>query len=153
MARLGGAVLAVGTGLFLVALGYSSMPLFVIALIVAGAGFGSGFLGSTRAVSQLAEPHERAALLSVVYVVSYLAFSLPTLVAGVLTTHIGLRDTSFGYGGFVALVAVASLALEGWIVHRRPDTRDPQRMGPISLVSNEREGGSDAGKGKCRVER
>ena len=46
------------------------------------------------------------------YVVSYLAFSLPALVAGVLTTHIGLKDTSFGYGGFVALAAVATLALE-----------------------------------------
>lgn len=73
---------------------------------------GSGFLGSIRAVSQLAEPHERAALLSAVYVVTYLAFSLPALLAGVLTTHIGLRDTSFVYGGFVAVVAVAAAALE-----------------------------------------
>jgi MFS family permease len=63
-------------------------------------------------VSQLAEPHERAALLSAVYVVAYLAFSLPALLAGVLTTHIGLRDTSFAYGGFVALVAAAAAALE-----------------------------------------
>lgn len=62
-------------------------------------------------MSQLAEPHERAALLSAVYVVSYLAFSIPALVAGLVTTHIGLRDTSFGYGGFVALVAVSTLAL------------------------------------------
>jgi hypothetical protein len=63
-------------------------------------------------VSQLAEPHERAALLSAVYVVTYLAFSLPALLAGVLTTYIGLRDTSFAYGGFVALVAAAAAALE-----------------------------------------
>jgi MFS family permease len=118
MARLGSAVLAAGTALFLLALGWSSITLFVIASIVAGAGFGSGFLGSLRAVSQLAEPHERAALLSAVYVVSYAAFSLPALVAGVLITHIGLRATSFGYGGFVGLVAVATLALERLIVRR-----------------------------------
>jgi MFS family permease len=122
MARLGSAVLAVGTGLFLLALGWSSITLFVIASVVAGAGFGSGFLGSLRAVSQLAEPHERAALLSAVFVVSYLAFSLPALVAGVVTTHIGLRDTSFGYGGFVGLVAVATLALERLTGRQRPDT-------------------------------
>jgi hypothetical protein len=45
-------------------------------------------------------------------VVTYLAFSLPALLAGVLTTYIGLRDTSFAYGGFVALVAAAAAALE-----------------------------------------
>jgi MFS family permease len=110
MTRLGNTVLAIGTGVFLVALGWSSIALFVVAAIVAGGGFGTGFLGSLRSVTQLAEPHERAALLSAVYVVSYLAFSIPALVAGLLTTHIGLRDTSFGYGGFVALVAVSTLA-------------------------------------------
>ena len=119
MARLGSAVLAIGAGLFLLALGWSSMSLFVMASIVSGAGFGSGFLGSLRAVSQLAEPYERAALLSAVYVVSYLAFSLPALVAGVVITSVGLRDTSFGYGGFVALVAVATLLVEQLIVRRR----------------------------------
>jgi MFS family permease len=110
MSGLGSAALAAGTGLFLLALGWSSMALFVVASIVAGGGFGTGFLGSLRSVSQLAEPHERAALLSAVFVVSYLAFSLPALVAGLVTTHIGLRDTSFGYGGFVAVVAVSTLA-------------------------------------------
>jgi MFS family permease len=112
MARLGSAVLAIGTGLFLLALGWSSIALFVVASVVAGAGFGTGFLGALRSVSQLAEPHERAALLSAVFVVSYLAFSVPALVAGVLTTHIGLRTTCFAYGGFVVLVAVGTLAFE-----------------------------------------
>jgi MFS family permease len=112
MARLGTAALAVGACLFLLALTSSSIAVFVVASIVAGAGFGSGFLGALRSVSQLAEPHERAALLSAVYVVSYLAFSVPALVEGVLTTHIGLLDSSLGYGGFVALVAVGALAIE-----------------------------------------
>jgi predicted MFS family arabinose efflux permease len=112
MARFGTAALAVGACLFLLALTSSSIALFVVASIVAGAGFGSGFLGALRSVSQLAEPHERAALLSAIYVVSYLAFSVPALVEGVLTTHIGLLDSSLGYGGFVALVAVGALAME-----------------------------------------
>jgi MFS family permease len=104
------AVIGLVIGLFPVSA--AAVALFVIASIVAAAGLGSGFLGSIRAVSQLAEPHERAALLSAVYVVTYLAFSLPALLAGVLTTYIGLRDTSFAYGGFVALVAAAAAALE-----------------------------------------
>jgi MFS family permease len=112
MARLGGVALAVGTGLFLIALGTSSIAVFVVAFVLAGAGFGCGFLGALRSVSQLAEPRERAALVSAVYVVSYVAFTVPALVAGLLTTHIGLLNTSLGYGGFVALVAVGTLTVE-----------------------------------------
>ena len=112
MIRIGCAALAAGTGLFLLAVGWSSLGLFVAASIVAGAGFGSAFLGSLRSVSRLAEAHERAGLLSAVYLVSYLAFSIPALVAGVLVTHVGLRDTSFSYGGFVAVIAVGTLAYE-----------------------------------------
>ena len=112
MARLGGVALAVGTGLFLIALGTSSIAVFVMAFLVAGAGFGCGFLGALRSVSRLAEPRERAALVSAVFVVSYVAFSVPALVAGVLTTHIGLLNASLGYGGFVAVVAVGTLVLE-----------------------------------------
>ena len=112
MARIGIAALAAGTGLFLLAIGSSSIALFVVASVVAGGGFGSAFLGALRSVTQLAETQERAALLSAVYVVSYVAFSVPALVAGVLTIHIGLRDTSFAYGGFVAVVALGALAFE-----------------------------------------
>jgi MFS family permease len=114
MARLGSAVITAGAVLFVVALASSGIALFVAASIVGGAGFGTGYLGSIRSVSQLAEPHERAALLSAVYVVSYLAFSLPSLAAGLLATRIGLRHTSFGYGCFVALVALSTLAFARW---------------------------------------
>jgi MFS family permease len=110
MTRLGSTVIAVGVVLFVLALAWRSIALFVVASIVAGGGFGTGYLGSIRSVSQLAEPHERAALLSAVYVVSYLAFSVPALVAGLAATHIGLRNTSFVYGGFVALIAFSTLA-------------------------------------------
>jgi MFS family permease len=70
-------------------------------------------------VSQLAEIHERAGLISAVYVVSYLAFSVPALVAGLLANHIGLRATSFAYGAFVAIVAVGALAFGVVSVRRR----------------------------------
>jgi MFS family permease len=112
MARIGTSALAGGTALFVVALAASSLALFVVAAVVAGSGFGAAFLGALRTVSQLAEPHERAALLSAVYVVSYLAFSIPALVAGILITHVGLRDTSLGYGGLVAVIAAAALAFD-----------------------------------------
>jgi MFS family permease len=122
MARLGSAVIAAGAVLFVLAVASSGIALFVAASVVGGAGFGTGYLGSIRSVSQLAEPNERAALLSAVYVVSYLAFSLPALAAGLLATRIGLRHTSFGYGCFVALVALSTLAFARWTGR---DDRDP----------------------------
>lgn len=108
--RVGTSALALGTVLFVIAVQAQSLGLFVGAAVIAGAGFGSAFLGAFRTVSQLAEPHERAAQLSAIFVVSYLAFSIPALVAGVLITHVGLRETAFGYGGLVALISVAALA-------------------------------------------
>lgn len=110
---LGGvSALLLGVVLFELGLASASLPLFVVASVVAGGGFGAAFLGGLRAVTQLAAPHERAALLSAVYVVSYLAFSLPAVVAGVAITRVGLRSTVLAYGGFVAVLAAASLVVQ-----------------------------------------
>jgi MFS family permease len=112
MARIGTGLLFVGTVLFAAALAATSLTSFVLGATIAGAGFGPAFLGAFRTVSQLAEPHERAALISAIYVVSYLAFSIPALVAGVLITDEGLRDTSLAYGTLVAVVAAGALLYE-----------------------------------------
>jgi MFS family permease len=122
MAELGSAATAVGAVLFVFALAGTSIALFVLASIVGGGGFGTGYLGSIRSVSQLAEIHERAGLISAVYVVSYLAFSIPALVAGVEATHVGLRDTSFGYGCLIALIAFSALTFAWLNARRRLDT-------------------------------
>jgi MFS family permease len=109
MVRFGTQGLFLGTTLFAVALVATSLSLFVAGAAVAGAGFGPAFLGAFRTVSRLAAPHERAGLISAIYVVSYLAFSVPALVAGVVITDAGLRDTSLVYGTLVALVALVTL--------------------------------------------
>jgi len=80
--RLGASLLAVGVALILAAVHSASLPLFFIATLIAGSGFGAGFLGALRSVVPLALPHERAGLMSAFYVLSYLAFCLPSLLAG-----------------------------------------------------------------------
>jgi predicted MFS family arabinose efflux permease len=112
MTRLGTAALVVGVVLFVLALASTSLALFVVSAVVAGGGFGSGFLGALRNVTQLAQPHERAALLSAVYLVSYLGFSIPALVAGLVISHEGLRDTAMGYGVFVGVLTLAALIVD-----------------------------------------
>ncbi len=111
ISTIGTGTLVAGTALFLIAIDDGSLAVFVLAAIVAGAGFGSAFLGALRSVTQLAQPHERAALLSAIYIVSYLAFSIPAVVAGILITHLGLRDTSLAYGVLVAVLALFSLGI------------------------------------------
>ena len=118
MAGIGTAALFAGTTALVVALATTSLTLFVIGALIAGAGFGPAFLGAFRAVSQLAAPHERAALISAIYVVSYLALSVPAVIAGLLITDHGLRNTSLVYGIVVAAVAAGTLGYEAFAARR-----------------------------------
>ncbi len=108
--RLGAGLLAIGVALILTAVHSASLPLFFIATLVAGSGFGAGFLGALRSVVPLALPHERAGLMSAFYVLSYLAFCLPSLLAGNLIRSFGLIATTDGYGAVLILLAVGALA-------------------------------------------
>ena len=107
--RLGAALLAVGVALILTAVHSASLPLFFIATLIAGSGFGAGFLGALRSVVPLALPHERAGLMSAFYVLSYLAFCLPSLLAGNLIRSFGLIATTDGYGAVLILLALGAL--------------------------------------------
>ena len=108
--RLGAGLLAVGVALILTAVHSASLPLFFIATLIAGSGFGAGFLGALRSVVPLALPHERAGLMSAFYVLSYLAFCLPSLLAGNLIRSFGLIATTDGYGVVLILLSLGALA-------------------------------------------
>lgn len=125
LTRGGLAALVVGLGLFLTALGLTSLVLLVAAVAVAGAGFGTVFLGSLRSVTADVEAHERSGLMSAVFVVSYLAFSVPALVAGVLIEVVGLHATSIGYAAVVAVVASGALVADLVVSRRRPSAAVP----------------------------
>ena len=107
--RLGAGLLAIGVTVILTAVHSASLPLFFIATLIAGSGFGAGFLGALRSVVPLALPHERAGLMSAFYVLSYLAFCLPSLLAGNLIRSFGLIATTDGYGAVLILLAVGAL--------------------------------------------
>ncbi|MGL5999727.1 MAG: MFS transporter [Pseudomonas proteolytica] len=107
--RLGAGLLAMGVALILGAVHSASLPLFFLATLVAGSGFGAGFLGAVRSVVPLALPHERAGLMSAFYVLSYLAFCLPALLAGNLTRSFGLIATTDGYGAVLIVLALGAL--------------------------------------------
>ncbi|WP_248750501.1 MFS transporter [Pseudomonas sp. MWU15-20650] len=112
--RLSAALLAMGVALLLVAVQSGLLWLFFVASVIAGLGFGGGFMGSVRSIVGLALPHERAGLMSAFYVLSYLAFCVPALLAGYLCHVFGLIATSDGYG--VVLIVLALSALVGLLL-------------------------------------
>ncbi|MGW6710107.1 MFS transporter [Streptomyces sp. NPDC054956] len=101
--------LLAGLALVLLGLGLGSAPVFLAATAVLGAGWGAAFLGSFRALSELAEPEHRGELTAAVYVFAYLAMSVPAVLAGLLTNIHGLHRTSVGF--MAAVAAVCALAL------------------------------------------
>ncbi len=107
--RLGAGLLAMGVALILGAVHAGSLPLFFIATLIAGSGFGAGFLGAVRSVVPLALPHERAGLMSAFYVLSYLAFCVPSLLAGNLIRSLGLIATTDAYGVVLIVLALSAL--------------------------------------------
>ena len=118
-ARGGLAALIAGVGLALIGLDSGSLAVFLTGAAVAGLGFGPAFAGAFRALSNLAPADQRASLVSAILVVSYLAFSLPAVAAGIAVTQFGLHDTANVYGIVLIVVAAAALALSGQL-------QDPQ---------------------------
>src|ERR1700749_2666070 len=109
--------LITGVAVTVVAVSLGSAAVFFAGSAIAGAGFGSGFQGGIRTVVPLAAPHERAGLVSLLYVVSYLGLGVPAVLAGFGVVHGGgLIDTTRYYGA--AVIALAALALFGLLKNR-----------------------------------
>ena len=114
---VGMTTLLAGVGITLLAVAISSVGVFLAGTAVAGVGFGAGFQGAIRTVVPLAAAHERAGVLSVLFVVSYLGLGLPGVIAGYLVVHGGgLLASTREYA--VAVMILAALAIVG--LARRP---------------------------------
>lgn len=103
---LGCAILAVGMGILVVALHYSSLPGLIAAAVVAGAGQGISFSRGLAAVAERTPAERRAEVSSTYFVVAYIAISIPVIGEGFAAQAWGLRT-----GGTVFAVAVGVLAL------------------------------------------
>jgi MFS family permease len=116
---LGVVGLLTGVVLTLLAVRFGSTLELFIGAAVAGVGFGAAFQGALRTIIAAAAPHERAGVLSLVYVVCYLSMGLPAVVAGYLVVHGGgVLTATRDYG--VAVLVLASLALLGLARGTRP---------------------------------
>ena len=88
---------------------------------IAGLGFGPAFMGAYRSTVALATAADRAGLITAIYIVSYLATGIPTVIGGIATSHYGLHNTALVYLAVVAGLAVVAFSL---LIRRRmtPET-------------------------------
>jgi MFS family permease len=109
---LGSVIFTVGVAGTIASLFATSVVVLFVAAVVTGFGFGAAFMGAVASITRGVAPGHRAGLLAAVFVVGYLAFSLPAIAAGIAVGAIGLTRTTEIYGAAVvvlALVAVAAL--------------------------------------------
>ncbi|MFE0921849.1 MFS transporter [Streptomyces nigra] len=90
--------------------GSLAVTTFFVAAAISGFGFGAGFQGGIRLVVPLVEPHERAGVLSLLYVICYVGLGVPAVIGGFLVVHGGgLVPTAREYGAAVVLLALVAL--------------------------------------------
>jgi hypothetical protein len=71
-------------------------------------------------LTAVASPGHRAGLVAAIWIVYYLAFSVPVVAAGVATTHFGLHQTAVVYSA-----ALAAAAAGIFLFRRRSRPRGP----------------------------
>ena len=134
-------VLLAGAVMTLAAVETASGAAFLAGTAVAGAGVGTGFFaGAYRVLTALAGPAQRAGLVAAIWIVFYLAFSVPVLAAGVATTHFGLHQTAVVYSAALAVLAAA--AAGSLIIRRRNRPGSPSAPPQAMRASRQ-----DLGKG------
>ena len=126
--QVGALVFASGVAVMLVALALVSVPLLFASAVVAGLGFGAAFLGAIATATRGVEPGARAGLMSAVFVVGYLSFSVPAIGAGLAASRWGLAVVAPVYAA--AVIALALVAVAGLAARRRADARAAQVTGP-----------------------
>jgi hypothetical protein len=103
--------LLVGVAVTFGAIATTTSAAFLAGTGIAGVGFGLAYLGSFRMTVSLATPGERAGLLAAIFMVAYLAFSIPVLIAGVATTRFGLHSTALVYSASLAVLVAAAVGI------------------------------------------
>ncbi|MGW0039136.1 MFS transporter [Gordonia sp. NPDC003376] len=84
----------------------TNLPTYVVGSLIAGSGFAGTYIGALDSVSNRTPAGQRGQVFSTVFIVSYVAFSVPAVIAGLLVSHVGLRETVVGYVTYVLTLAV-----------------------------------------------
>lgn len=98
--------LSIGTAASMLGILAASAPLYLVAVVTVGSGFGTAFMGALGTLMPITPLGQEARMMGIVYVVSYLAFSLPSVVTGLLVPMVGLQTAMVVQGAAVLVASV-----------------------------------------------
>ncbi len=110
-------VLLAGLAVTFAAIATATAAAFLAGTAVAGVGFGLALLGVNRTLIALAAPAQRAGLIAAIFIINFLGLSIPVVIAGVATAHVGLHRTALAY--CVAIAALVAAAVGSLVLSRR----------------------------------
>jgi hypothetical protein len=128
---LGAVASAAGMGLLAMAVALHSLPIFLLATAMAGAGYSLLFLSALQVINTAATAQHRGAVLSALYLLAYLSMGMVAISLGIVATGWGLRlATDLGVG----VIALLSLATLAFATAMRPSTALPSPWRPLAPV-------------------
>jgi MFS family permease len=95
-----------------------SLAIMFAGQAIAGAGFGAAFTASLGLIFPLAEANQRAGVVAVIYIIAYIAFGVPIVIAGRLAEPLGLVPTVCWYSAVTVLLALISLGAQRLLARR-----------------------------------
>ncbi|MBM9468514.1 hypothetical protein [Nakamurella leprariae] len=104
------ALVVLGAAITIPALHASSTLWFAVGSTVAGLGVGAALSGTFKVLAPLPAPAERAEFFAAFFVVGYLAFSIPAVIAGFAAASVGLVITGTVYAVGLIVLAVGAAA-------------------------------------------
>jgi hypothetical protein len=128
---LGAFASAAGMGLLAMAVALHSLPIFLLATAVAGAGYSLLFLSALQVINKAAPAQHPGAVLSALYLLAYLSMGMVAISLGIVATGWGLRLATDLGAGVIALLSLATLALA---TAMRPSTALPSPWHPLAPV-------------------
>jgi predicted MFS family arabinose efflux permease len=134
---LGAVLLTVGAAGLAAALAFASPVVFISGSIISGLGVGLTFNGTFRGISRVTTATSRSEVFSAVYVVSYVALSVPSLAAGLVAPSWGLATTGYLYIAFVGVLSLGAALHAGRRGNhsRKEPTCEPSQFEPVPPAS------------------
>jgi len=108
---VGGLVSGLGMALFMLAVGFRNLQIYLLATAAAGGAYSLLFVGGLQGVSAVAPAHRRGGVLSALYLLSYLSMGVLALLLGAIATKWGLSLAMDVGAAAIILMNVATIVL------------------------------------------
>ena len=106
-----GGDLVLAAGLLLSLASLHTVWAIYLSTVVIGAGLGPAFSGSLRNLAAVIPAAERGQVMAAYYLVGYLSNAVPVVLAGLVASRMGLRDSYLGFGLGAVVICVLAAAL------------------------------------------